>query len=354
MNTNLNHPLIMRTMKVTSIPAYAAFLFVAVLPAAPLAAYSQAGNHTCGAANVHNPSTTYGTATDIDGNAYKTVVIDDKVWFAENLKVTHFQNGDAIPLVSDSAAWSVLASPGMCSYRNDPTFDCPYGKLYNHHVVTDPRNVCPSGWRVPSVTDLYDLIFHLDPNANPQQPGNQPNTAGGPLKSTGLTYWRSPNATATNGTGFSAIPNGGRNPEGRFSFSYDAAASYWLSTLAGPSMGFFLELAYPQGMAVRNAYFSEYAACIRCVTDVSTLVINDLNVPDMDIYPNPTNGSIVVQTGSSMLGERFEIVDLMGRSILQGTIVSTQTTITLEQFPAGMYFMRFPERKGPAKRIVKE
>jgi hypothetical protein len=147
MNTNLNHPLIMRTMKVTSIPAYAAFLFVAVLPAAPLAAYSQAGNHTCGAANVHNPSTTYGTATDIDGNAYKTVVIDDKVWFAENLKVTHFQNGDAIPQVSDSADWNALTGPGMCSYRNDPAFDCPYGKLYNHHVVADQRNPCPSGWR---------------------------------------------------------------------------------------------------------------------------------------------------------------------------------------------------------------
>jgi hypothetical protein len=106
-------------------------------------------------------------------------------------------------------------------------------------------------------------------------------------------------------------------------------------------MGRFLELAYPQGNAVRNAYFSEYAACIRCITDVSTLDINDLNVPDMDIHPNPMNGSIVLRAGSSMLGERCEIVDLMGRSILRGTVVSTQTTITLEQFPARMYFMRF-------------
>jgi hypothetical protein len=55
-----------------------------------------------------------------------------------------------------------------------------------------------------------------------------------------------------------------------------------------------------------------------------------------------------------MLGERYEIVDLMGRSILQGTLVSTQATISLEQFPAGMYLMRFPERKGPAMKIVKE
>lgn len=341
-------------MKATSKPVFQAGLLAIVLVAGPLGAFSQTIDHTCGAPNVHNPAVTYGQATDIDGNAYRTVVIDDKVWFAENLKVKRFQNGDAIPLVSDSATWSVLTGPGMCSYRNDTTYDCPYGKLYNHYVVSDQRNPCPAGWRVPSMTDLYDLIFFLDPNANPQQPGNQPNMAGGPLKSSGLAYWRAPNAAATNITGFSAIPNGGRNPAGVFSFSYDAAASYWLSTLAGPGMGFFLELAYPQGMAVRNAYFSEYAACIRCVTDVSTLDINDLNVPDMDIYPNPTNGTIVVQAGSSMLGERYEIVDLMGRSILQGTLVSTQATISLEQFPAGMYLMRLPERKGPAKRIVKE
>lgn len=341
-------------MKAISEQVFRSGLLAAALLAGPSGVFSQGSDHTCGAPNVHNPAVTYGQATDIDGNGYRTVVIDDKVWFAENLKVTHFQNGDAIPQVSDSADWNALTGPGMCSYRNDPAFDCPYGKLYNHHVVADQRNPCPSGWRVPSMADLYDLIFFLDPNANPQQPGNQPNTAGGLLKSAGLTYWRSPNANATNSSGFSAIPNGGRNPAGLFSLSYDAASSYWLSTLAGPGMGFFLELAYPQDMAVRNAYFSEYGACIRCVTDVSTLDINERVEPDMDLYPNPTNGTIVVQAGSSMFGERFEIVDLMGRSILQGTIVSTQATISLEQFPAGMYLMRFPERKGPAMKIVKE
>lgn len=44
----------------------------------------------------------------------------------------------------------------------------------------------------------------------------------------------------------------------------------------------------------------------------------------------------------------------MGIAVLQGTIVPAQTTISLEQFTAGMYFMRYPERKGPAKKIVKE
>jgi hypothetical protein len=51
---------------------------------------------------------------------------------AENLKTAHYRNGDLIPVVTDSAAWSGLTSGAACWYNNDSaSFDCPYGKLYN-------------------------------------------------------------------------------------------------------------------------------------------------------------------------------------------------------------------------------
>lgn len=342
-------------MKITiSKSVIIALLLIAFFMTYQFHAYGQDANHSCGANNVHNPAIAYGQVTDIDGNSYKTVVIDSMAWFAENLKVTRFQNGDLIPNVSDSATWSGLTGPGMCSYKNDKSYDCPYGKLYNFYVASDPRNPCPNGWRVPSLTDLYKLIFYLDPDANKQQPGNSPNTAGGALKGSGLTYWRSPNKNASNVSGFSAIPNGGRNNMGIFSFSNDAAAGYWLSTQVGPGMGFFIELAYPQDWAVRNAYFAKYGICIRCVRNVSTVSSNDVKTSQLTIFPNPANAYVHISSDKINTGQEYIISDLTGKLILTGKLLSEDMNISIVDLPSGMYFLRFPATDIEVSKIIKQ
>jgi len=330
------------------------FLLTILLSANNFTAFCQSSNHTCGAVNVHNTAITYGQVYDIDGNSYKTVIIDDLVWFAENLKVTRFQNGDLIPEVSDSATWAGLTGPGMCSYNNDTSYDCPYGKLYNFFVASDSSNPCPLGWRVPSKNDYDSLINHFDPDANGGAPSNLPNSAGGILKSTGLTFWQSPNTGATNLSGFSAIPNGGRNNEGRFSFTNNSAASYWYSTQVGPGMGFFLQLPYNQEFAVRNAYFSGYGCCIRCVTDLSTLGINDIKIPHLSVYPNPANDYIKINPDKLMIGKEYVISDFTGRQLLRGRILSEDMTVSIIELPSGMYFLSFPSSSLSASKIIKK
>jgi len=163
-------------------------------------------SHTCGASGVHNPSLTYGSVSDIDGNVYKTIQIGNQTWMAENLKTTKYRNGVSIPNVTDNSLWQNNTIGAYCSYDNDAANDCPHGKLYNWYAATNNNQICPSGWHVPTIDEWNTLETYLG--------GFQ--AAGGKLKSTGTQYWQSPNTGATNETGFSMLPGGVRLNYGVF------------------------------------------------------------------------------------------------------------------------------------------
>jgi uncharacterized protein (TIGR02145 family) len=189
--------------------------------------------HSCGATNVHNPAKTYGTMTDQQGNVYKTIVIGTQEWMAENLKTSIYRNGQPIATNLTNLEWqnTINTQIGAWSYsNNDSQYDCPYGKLYNWYAVADPRNVCPTGWHVPTDAEWSVLINYLDPNADGGN--NFSNIAGGELKSTGLQYWLSPNQNATNESGFSGLPAGNRSSDGTF-YNIGSYGFWWSSTENG-------------------------------------------------------------------------------------------------------------------------
>jgi len=147
----------------------------------------------------------YDKIKDIDGNKYLTVQIGDQRWMAENLKTTKFNDGTTIPNVTNNDEWSVLTTPGYRWYNDDATSNKDiYGALYNWYVGGNgSKNVCPTGWHVPTSGEWSTLITYL---------GGQ-DVAGGKLKATGTIegndgLWYSPNTDATNETGFSALPGG--------------------------------------------------------------------------------------------------------------------------------------------------
>lgn len=53
-----------------------------------------------------------------DGKRYRTVKIGTQVWLADNLAETKFRNGDAIPEITDNAAWAALTTGALCAYNN--------------------------------------------------------------------------------------------------------------------------------------------------------------------------------------------------------------------------------------------
>lgn len=109
----------------------------------------------------HGPKPSGETVTDIDGNIYMVIKIGDQRWMAENLKVTHYRNGDSIPKVVDNAAWAALASGAYCEYDNDINKVVIYGRYYNGFAITDSRNITPAGWHIPADAEWKQLEMFL-------------------------------------------------------------------------------------------------------------------------------------------------------------------------------------------------
>lgn len=147
-----------------------------------------------------------GTVTDIDGNIYQTIKIGTQWWMAENLKVTHYRNGDSIPNVTDETAWSNLTTGAYGNYNNDDDISNTYANLYNWYAVNDSRNIAPIGWHIPTDAEWQTLVDYLGGES----------VAGSKMKETGTEHWRSPNVGTTNESGFSALPGDYRGISGKY------------------------------------------------------------------------------------------------------------------------------------------
>jgi uncharacterized protein (TIGR02145 family) len=158
------------------------------------------------------------TIVDYDGNVYNIIVIGTQTWMASNLKTTSYNDGNPIPNVADSLTWTTLSTPAYVWYKNDSVTYADYGILYTWTTVNTGL-LCPTGWHVPSETEWTTLTTYLGGNL----------VAGGKLKETGITHWLSPNGSATNEAGFTALPGGLRGFMGQFAGIRDSG-NWWTST----------------------------------------------------------------------------------------------------------------------------
>jgi len=153
---------------------------------------------------IFNSGLTYGSLTDQSGNTYKTITISTQTWMAENLRTTKFRNGDAIPNVSDGNSWKNQTSAASCDLNNNSNNSKYYGKLYNFYTITDSRNIAPTGWHIATTDEWNTMVNYLGGWS----------FAGDKLKEMGTTHWADPNSSATNSTGFTALPGSSRNDDG--------------------------------------------------------------------------------------------------------------------------------------------
>ena len=204
-----------------------------------------------------------------------TIKIGSQEWATEDLRVTHFRNGDPIPLVRDNYEWAELEIGAYCI--------SPSGHyLYNWYAVNDPRGLGPKGFHVPS-DDEWTVLENLLGGRR---------LAGEALKSaaTDSDIW-----DGSNSSGFSALPCGFRESEngyfcklcynkGACGFSsYPiglkdektdfepnaeenlAACGFWWTSSHFDLTGFYRELHSGSSSIGRHVYSPRNGFAVRCI-----------------------------------------------------------------------------------------
>ena len=161
--------------------------------------------------------TTY-RVTDIDNNYYHSITIGSQEWLQENLKTTHFQNGDAISLLPFDNDWKTTTESAYIYYNYDLDLGKRFGYLYNFYAASDSRNVCPQGWHVPTLTEWTTLVEFA---------GGE-NVAAIKLRESGTADW-SYYTNADNSTGFTALGAGIRLYNGPY-WGYQYSGTFWSTT----------------------------------------------------------------------------------------------------------------------------
>ncbi len=198
-----------------------------------------------------------GTVTDIDGNVYQTIIIGDQEWMAENLKVTHYRNGDPIPKGYSDSEWTILSTGAYSVYNDNSSNSETYGNLYNWYAVHDNRNIAPVGWHVPTDEEWTALIDYLGGSS----------IAGGKLKKAGMEHWSDPNEGATNESNFSALPGGYRHYSNGEYYAISDVNYFWSSTEYSNNNAWERILYFLSSDIGRLAGSKNLGYSVRCVRD---------------------------------------------------------------------------------------
>ena len=194
------------------------------------------------------------TLKDIDGNVYQIITIGDQCWMAENLKVVHYRNGDAIPEVTDNTEWRNLTTGAYCEYDNNSANVETYGRLYNWYAVNDSRNIAPEGWHVPTDDEWQILVDNCGGSS----------VAGGKLKATSGWY---DDGNGTDDYGFAALPGGYRYCYYGFFYDMGSYAYFWSSTEYDSNYAWNRELYYFNAFVYRLNVNKRHGFSARLVRD---------------------------------------------------------------------------------------
>ena len=211
-----------------------------------------------------NPNIQYRTLVDgRDGKIYKTVVIGNQLWMAENL---NFADTICIPeLKTGSSCYD--GESKNCKY---------YGRLYDFYAAIETcsdsstskiQGVCPDNWHLPLSSEWDELIAFVSASVGEERVGNS-------LKS--LEGWKvnSNGAEGLDDFGFRILPGGLRQEFGKFDELGYRGAFWAADASVGSADSYELVTAsiygekdtYVASLEDKGHYYG-YSLSIRCISD---------------------------------------------------------------------------------------
>lgn len=211
----------------------------------------------------------YYSLSDLNKNKYNALKIGQAIWMIENLKTTYYSyrkpNGSydtihglypANRSIVDLERKPLDTLNYQVAFNGADSNIVNYGRLYTWYTSVDQRNLCPSGWHLPSEKEWDTIISFL----------GGAEIAGGKMKDTSKDFWKSPNVGATNSSLFSAKGCGYRTEFGSF-IDQGLFGCYWSSTADPSDETSAISYCFYAGTSkiYKSAKPKKYAMSVRCV-----------------------------------------------------------------------------------------
>ncbi|MEA3287223.1 MAG: FISUMP domain-containing protein [Candidatus Marinimicrobia bacterium] len=275
--------------------------------------------------------------TDIDGNIYRTVQIGDQIWMAENLKVTHFNDGSVIPYSSTIEDWNSTSEGAYCFYNFNASSESEtYGGLYNWHAISDSRGVSPDGWHVPTDEEWMELEMELGMDQSEAEDFGWRGTNQASMLAGNSELWNNGDLIQDAEFGssdFTALPSGFRNDGGGDPFSslgtiaYFWSNSEWGSEIDHSAMRL---IQNNESRVARNGALRGLGFAIRCLKDISINQSTWLDItPNTFTIPTGENVELIIAVNAEglELGDYSDVITLVSNDSSNETL---SIPITLE------------------------
>ena len=206
------------------------------------------------------PCPNFSDIYDIDSNLYQTLKIGSNCWLRQNLKASRYRNGDSIISGLSSTAWQSNLLGAYAFYNDDSLNNNIHGKLYNYSALTDNREICPTGWRIPNSSEWQNLISLLGKDSlasNSLSDTNFSSNQGG---------WLLPNPEFNNSSGFAIRPAGIRMPDGQYQ-DWGITANYWIQKNTNSMTPPYLKFQSINPRIIMDSINENAGLSVRCIKD---------------------------------------------------------------------------------------